>query len=162
MSKQCKKCEGEKIIKSGKVRGHQRYQCKKCGHHFILQDARSKSKNAAKKALCVLFYGLGKASFRMLGKIFGHPPSIIYRWIRKEMDALPDLAIPGDIKEMEFDEMWHFVGQKNKKWILKALDRGTRRTLAWVVGNRDAATFRKLCGDYSAPRYDISGDLTDV
>ena len=34
--------------------------------------------------------------------------------------------------------------KKNKRWILKALDRNTRRTVAWVVGGRDAATFRKL------------------
>lgn len=34
--------------------------------------------------------------------------------------------------------------KKNKKSIIKALDRGTRRTLAWVVGNRDAATFQQL------------------
>ena len=34
--------------------------------------------------------------------------------------------------------------KKNKKWIIKAVDRGTRRTVAWVVGGRDAATFRRL------------------
>ena len=34
--------------------------------------------------------------------------------------------------------------KKNKKWIIKALDRNTRRTVAWVVGGRDAATVRKL------------------
>jgi len=34
--------------------------------------------------------------------------------------------------------------KKNKIWILKALDRRTRRTVAWVVGHRDAETFREL------------------
>lgn len=34
--------------------------------------------------------------------------------------------------------------KKNKKWIIKAVDRGTRRTVAWVIGNRDTATFRRL------------------
>jgi len=34
--------------------------------------------------------------------------------------------------------------KKNKKWIIKALDRGSNRTVAWVTGNRDATTFRKL------------------
>ncbi len=51
----------------------------------------------------------------MLGKIFGHSPALIYRWVRKEMSALPDPKVSGDIKEMEFDEMWHFVGQKKQK-----------------------------------------------
>jgi len=35
-------------------------------------------------------------------------------------------------------------GQKNKAWVIKALDRGTRRIVAWVLGGRDSATFRKL------------------
>ena len=34
--------------------------------------------------------------------------------------------------------------KKNKKWILKAVDRSTRRTIAWVIGGRDAATFQRL------------------
>jgi insertion element IS1 protein InsB len=34
--------------------------------------------------------------------------------------------------------------KKNKLWIIKALDRGTRRVVAWVLGRRDAATFRRL------------------
>ena len=34
--------------------------------------------------------------------------------------------------------------KKNKLWIIKAVDRGTRRTVAWVTGGRDAATFRRL------------------
>ena len=34
--------------------------------------------------------------------------------------------------------------KKNKKWLIKALDRGSERTVAWVIGGRDAATFRRL------------------
>ena len=34
--------------------------------------------------------------------------------------------------------------KKNKKWIIKALDRSTRRTIAWVIGSRDVATFERL------------------
>jgi len=34
--------------------------------------------------------------------------------------------------------------KKNKIWLLKAVDRRTRRTVAWVVGGRDAATFQRL------------------
>ncbi|HBW24132.1 MAG: hypothetical protein A2X70_00075 [Alphaproteobacteria bacterium GWC2_42_16] len=35
-------------------------------------------------------------------------------------------------------------GKKNKRWIIKAVDRGTRRTVAWVIGGRDTATFKRL------------------
>ncbi len=34
--------------------------------------------------------------------------------------------------------------KKNKKWIIKALDRASERTVAWVIGGRDAATFKRL------------------
>jgi insertion element IS1 protein InsB len=34
--------------------------------------------------------------------------------------------------------------EKNKLWIIKAVDRRTGRTIAWVTGNRDAKTFKRL------------------
>lgn len=34
--------------------------------------------------------------------------------------------------------------KKNKRWVIKALDRSTRRTVAWVIGNRNAAKFKRL------------------
>ena len=34
--------------------------------------------------------------------------------------------------------------KKNKKWIIKALDRASERPVAWVIGGRDAATFKRL------------------
>jgi len=34
--------------------------------------------------------------------------------------------------------------KKNRLWIIKAVDRCRRRTVAWVVGNRDTATFKRL------------------
>ena len=37
-----------------------------------------------------------------------------------------------------------FYSQKNKKWIIKALDRHTRWTVAWVVSGRNATKARKL------------------
>lgn len=38
-----------------------------------------------------------------------------------------------------------FSPKKSQKlWIIKAVDRSSGRTIAWVTGRRDAATFRKL------------------
>jgi insertion element IS1 protein InsB len=34
--------------------------------------------------------------------------------------------------------------KKRKIWIIKAVDRCTGRTIAWVLGGRDAATFQRL------------------
>jgi len=34
--------------------------------------------------------------------------------------------------------------KKKKLWVIKAVDRGTRRTVDWVLGRRNTATFRRL------------------
>jgi len=45
----------------------------------------------------------------------------------------------------ELDEMWSFVGAKESaRWLWHALDHRTGRVLAYVVGTRKDATFRKL------------------
>jgi hypothetical protein len=77
--------------------------------YYIKGDRRCKRETAVKKALCVILYGLGKASFSMFGKILNHAPPIIYRWINEAMDKTLEPSNSGDIREIEFDE-W----RKNK------------------------------------------------
>ena len=46
---------------------------------------------------------------------------------------------------LELDEMWTFVGHKKRKiWLWLAVERHTRRIVAWVLGCRGAATARRL------------------
>jgi transposase len=114
---ECKNCKCKDVIKSGIVREKQRYRCKKCRHNFVEGDGRTNEKIAAKKAMCVLLYSVGGASFNGLAKIFNTWPSLVYRWIVEAGAKLPDeLPIQGDIKHMEFDEMWHFIGSKKEKF----------------------------------------------
>ena len=120
----CKRCGSEKTVKNGKVRQKVRYKCKGCGLNFIEGDRRVKESLVVKKALAVLLYSLGKASFGMLGKIFGHSRSLTYRWIAEEAAKLQEPSISGDIHEIEFDEMWHFLQKKlrnsgsSRPWIV--------------------------------------------
>ena len=108
----CKKCGSAQTVKSGVVGGRQRYQCKECGCNFREGDGRTNDKVAAKKALCILLYSMAKGSFRMMGRILGIDHTLVYRWIRAFGESLPEPEVPGDIREMEFDEMWHFIGSK--------------------------------------------------
>jgi insertion element IS1 protein InsB len=81
----------------------------------------------------------------MMGKLFGRNRSLIYRWIRDAGLNTDEPAIDGEITQIEFDEMWHFILSKKKKLrLIKALDRGSRRTIARVLGGRDSATFKRL------------------
>lgn len=47
--------------------------------------------------------------------------------------------------ELELDELWSFVLKKDcKRWVWIALCRQTRQIVAFVIGDRSAATCRKL------------------
>ncbi|AMV27121.1 IS1 transposase [Gemmata sp. SH-PL17] len=46
---------------------------------------------------------------------------------------------------IEADELWSFVGTKaDVRWVWVALDAGTRRVLAMVLGDRSSGTARGL------------------
>ena len=108
----CKKCVSEKSVKNGIVGGKQRYRCKECGCNYREGDGRTNEKVAARKALCILLYAMAKGSYRMMGKILGIDHTLVYRWIRDFGESLPEPEVSGEITQMEFDEMWHFVGNK--------------------------------------------------
>ena len=111
----CKRCQSGSIFRNGKARNVQRYRCKSCNYNFIEGDKRVKENLKAKKALALILYGLGKGSYNMLGKIFKVNRSLVYRWLKEAAEELPYPSISGHIKEIEFDEMWHFVGEKKTK-----------------------------------------------
>jgi len=113
---ECKNCKSKRVVKNGIVREKQRYLCKECGYNFVVGDGRTNEKIVAKKAMCVLLYTLSKASYNGLARIFDTWPSLVYRWIVEAGANLPDETVPGDIKHMEFDEMWHFVGSKKQSY----------------------------------------------
>lgn len=111
----CKKCGSDHYVKSGKVRDKQRYQCKSCGTNFVLGDEREKV-SAQGKALAVLLYGSGKASYGFIANLFQVSRTAVLKWIRSAAANLPEPTIDSDIEEVQLDEMWHFINKKNKKY----------------------------------------------
>ena len=108
----CKNCSSKMVTRNGKVRNKQRYKCKNCGYNFTIGDERTSDKIIALKAMVVLLYSLAKGSYNMLGKIFGRDRSLIYRWIKEAGLSFDEPIVDGDIAEIEFDEMWHFINSK--------------------------------------------------
>jgi IS1 family transposase len=46
---------------------------------------------------------------------------------------------------LEFDEMWTFVGRKQRKvWRWLAVERASRRVVAWVLGSRGTTRLKRL------------------
>lgn len=128
----CKKCgnsDAKTIVKSGKAgkkdeEKKQRYKCKACGCHFTEGDGRVKQETAIKRAFTVILYSLGSASMRFIAKLFAVSPATVLNWLRQEEAILENPEINTNIKEIEFDEMWHFIDSKktknglSKPWIV--------------------------------------------
>ena len=109
----CKECESSFVTKNGKVRDKQRYKCKSCGHNFVIGDQREKVRPEG-KALAVLLYSTGKSSYGFISKLFNVSRTAVLKWIRNVAQRLPEPTIDSSIKEVQIDEMWHFINQKNK------------------------------------------------
>jgi transposase len=120
----CKHCNEGAIVKNGIVRGKQRYKCKGCGCNFVDGDGRTKPDAAVRRAFAVILYALGKGSYGFIAKLFGVTPAAVLKWVRQEAASLPDPEVSGAIREMEFDEMRHFIGSKktnaglSRRWIV--------------------------------------------
>ena len=114
MSVNCKKCSSTDRVKNGFIRGYQRYKCRQCG--CIYTETKPRGKPAAMKALAVLMYTLGNASFGMIGRMLGVSNVAVMKWIRKEAEQLPEPAVPKEATLIQIDEMWHFVDGKKTKF----------------------------------------------
>lgn len=112
----CKKCGYEKVVKNGIIRGIQRYKCKKCGCNFRLVDDRKKPQNELKKILAILLYSCARTSFNRIAKILGVSDVAVLKWIRSIAKNLPEPEISKEIRDVEFDEMWHFLKKSPKKY----------------------------------------------
>ena len=110
----CKACGCVEYVKSGFVRGIQRYKCKGCGCNFTNTPPRGKP--AAMKALAVLLYAMGNASYGMLARLFGVSEVAVYKWIRAEAESIPEPSPKSSSGIVQIDEMWHFVNGKKTRF----------------------------------------------
>jgi transposase len=111
----CKKCSSIICIKNGIVRSLQRYKCKECGFNFVIGDKREKLSSSA-RALAILLYGRGKASYCFIAKLFNISSVAVMKLIKREADKIPEPEIDSSIKKVSFDEMWHFIERKKTSY----------------------------------------------
>jgi transposase-like protein len=103
----CKKCAQSRYVKSGTIRGHQRYLCLDCGCHFTATAVRGRP--PAMKALAVLLYAMGNTSYEMIAQLLGVSPLDVYRWIPKKSDNMPEPPAKVSDGVVQLDAMRHFV-----------------------------------------------------
>lgn len=108
---ECKQCGSAQVVKSGTVRGKQRYLCKRCGCHFVEGDQRERTSAVVPKALCAIFQALGVRRYRTIGKYLNRDTSLIHRWMSgQSMEC--KRRWKGDAQEIEdvnrlFDKIKH-------------------------------------------------------
>ena len=106
----CPRCGSSCYIKSGKINGRQRYECKQCQYHYTV-ERRSNERPAETRQLALDMYleGLG---FRSIGRLLNVSNTAVLGWVKKygKSVELPVLDEPVEVAEL--DEMHTFVGQK--------------------------------------------------
>ena len=87
----CKKCSSQNGVRNGFIRGHQRFKCKDCG--CVYTETKPRGKSLAMKALALVLYTIGNASFGMIGRILGVSNVAVLKWIRNEAKKLPEPSV---------------------------------------------------------------------
>ena len=55
---------------------------------------------------------MGKSSYRFIGKLLNVSAVSVYKWVRKTALEIPEPEMVGEVKEMEIDELWHYLHSK--------------------------------------------------
>ena len=155
----CQRCNAP-VTRSGKDRyGHQRYRCTICHVTFIEPVERSLGNMilAEQKVLSVLQHIVEGCSIRTTSRITEvHPRTILnlLTIVGEKCERMMRERIKGlAVKEVQCDEIWGFVGMKEKTkvrkgetsdsigdaWTFVAFERHTKMVLAWDLGRRTEA-----------------------
>lgn len=84
----CPKCKSEELIKSGIVKGRQRFRCKHCSYSFtVLKEGKNIDPYYVIKALQLYIEGV---TFREIERILGISHVSIMNWVKKYNIKAPE------------------------------------------------------------------------
>lgn len=80
-SRQCPKCESSSVVKSGIIKGRQRFKCKNCGYYFSVEKlGKNISNYTVIKALQLHIEGV---SYREIERLLGVSHVSVMNWVKK-------------------------------------------------------------------------------
>ena len=83
----CPKCESDLTVKSGVVKGRQRFKCKNCGYYFTVQKLGKQTDNyLVIKALQLHIEGV---SYREIERLLGVSHVSVINWVKKYQIKAP-------------------------------------------------------------------------
>ena len=109
---QCPKCQSEKKVKCGFVKEVQRYKCKSCGCQFTRSIPRGRPLKQKLLAVTLYVHGL---PLNAIANMMGVSTPGVLDWVKRFAKAHYEKPEPtGNAVVMELDEMWHYIGNKQK------------------------------------------------
>ncbi|MDY7091330.1 MAG: IS1 family transposase [Acidobacteriota bacterium] len=174
-------CRGASIKWGKDENGHQRYRCKQCGSTFAQRPARPLGNHRIpmERAILVLNLLVEGSSIRAIERITGTHRDTVCRLLRTVGDRcaelLDRLVVDVEVEDVQADEIWGFVGMKQKtktqkqiqdptigdSWCWTAVDRESKLVLAHHLGQRTAAhadVFMEKVAKSTAGRFQLSTD----
>jgi transposase-like protein len=153
-------CAHGKHKKYGKDRkGNQRFLCKDCGITFIEPVLKPLGNMRiplvkAELALSLLLEGMSIRAVERVTKLHRDTLCDLVLTVGRNCQLLLDEKLTGvEVKDVQIDELWSFVGCKSKtadlrgygpdmgdSWTFIALERTTKLVIAHQVGERDSTT----------------------
>ncbi|MEM6331426.1 MAG: IS1 family transposase [Planctomycetota bacterium] len=173
-------CQHEQTQKHGKDRhGNQRHKCKRCGATFT--EAQPKplgalriSMRQATTALGMMLEGMSLRAINRLTGIDRETLGELILTVGENCQALLDSLEGIEASDVEADEIWSFVGLKEKRridrnrseelgdsWCWIAVEANTKLVLAHHVGDRDSRScwsFLTRLRRATAGRFQLSSD----
>ena len=106
----CPKCQSERKIRNGVIKGVQRYKCKDCGCNYTICFSQNTEEERKRRfALSMYLEGLG---FRSIGRLLGVSHVSVLNWVRKYGRELDSIRNPRPARTVELDELHTYVGHK--------------------------------------------------
>lgn len=110
----CKKCHSSFYVKSGHVRGLQRYRCKACGCQFT--DTKPQGIHPALKSFAIVLYAFCGVSMGNIARMFKVSTVAVLKWIKNAASQIEFQKPEQKPEVVMVDEFWHFVNGKKTKY----------------------------------------------
>ena len=127
-----------RVIKSGFLRGKQRYKCKVCNYRFVGERTHGYPEKVKVMAYLLYLEGMG---FRRIGRVLNVSNVSVMKWIKSLAASFEHTRVaPRHCEVIELDEMWHFVQKKREKsgcgWLWIELPKNCWAGQSVVVGKK--------------------------
>jgi IS1 family transposase len=129
------------VIKNGSIHtGKQKFLCKECRRQFVEQPTKKMISQDTWELVEKLL--LEKIPLAGISRVTGMSERWLQTYVNAKYQAIPrEVTVSPQQKgrlTIACDEMWSFVGKKERKyWIWLAINRTTREIIGAYVGSRD-------------------------